>query len=472
MAKRETTVLTVERGACRVLRLVRSGAPGGWSAALRRRYAAPQVPPEAAERKEGAGEATRADPVRIAFDQAVAAASGRAVLGLPASRLLVKILRMPAAVREDLDDAIALQMAKVAPFTGSDMTVSGEVVAETGEELTVFAAVLPHAAVEHLDGWLRDSHLRVERVDALLLGWWRAAGAAIGANDATPQRRVFLACAADEWDLLVADGTRPILVRGLGAVADPQALILELTLSLLNAEVESGPLSLSEVVLCTPDPVDASLADAVRLALAVPIRHSPPMQADADLLGLALRDIGEPSARLNLLPDLWRARNAAGDAGKRFLRWAVALAALWLVVAGALFGGPIWMRQRVAAVEREQALNGADFQAVQNIRARAELIESYTDRSDSVLEVMRVAAEVMPDGVELRTVVYKRTESVKLSGEAADPTLVYRFKDAIEHNGPFGVCAVAGVSLVRDAAKPGRHRFEINATFKKVEGIE
>jgi hypothetical protein len=471
MAKNETTVLTVERGACRVLRLVRSGAAGVWSAALRRTYAAPPPPPAASadtDGKDGADAAAVQDPGRIAFDQAVAAAGGAVTLGLPASRLLVKILRLPAATRDDLESVVALQMAKYAPFSGDNLTVSGEVVAETEEELTVFAAVLPHAAVEQLDPWLQAARLRVERVDALLLGWWRAACADI-AEDAPPMRRVFLACGADEWDLLIADGRRPVLVRGLGVLADPQALAIEITLSLLNAEVESGPAPVGEVVFFGTDPLDAPLAEAIRQALDVPVRHLPPRQPDADLHGLAVRAAEASPRSLNLLPGLWRARNAAADSNKRFLRGAITVAVLWLVLAGGLFGAPLLMRQRVADVERALAANEATFQTVQNIRTRADLIESYTDRSDSILEAMRAVAERMPGGVDLTMLVYARRGSVKLTGETSDPALAYQFKDAIENTGPFGICTVGSVSLIRDPGKQGRHRFEIIAALKKAE---
>jgi hypothetical protein len=471
MAKNEITVVTVERNASRVLRLVRSGSAGAWSAALRRTFSAPLPPPAdeaAAAETDGAAAGTVPDPGRIAFDQAVAATGGAVTLGLPASRLLVKILRLPAATRGDLESVVALQMAKYAPFSGDNLTVSGEVVAETEDALTVFAAVLPHAMVEQLDPWLKGAGLRVERVDALLLGWWRAACAAI-ADDPAPMRRVFLTCVADEWDLLIADGTRPVFVRGLGVLTDPQALAIEITLSLLNAEVESGAVPVGEVVFFNREPLDASLADAIRQAADVPVRHIPPPQPDADLHGLAVRDADALPLSLNLLPGLWRARNAASDSNKRFLRGAIALAVIWLLLAGGLFGAPLLMRQRVADMERALAANESAFQTVQNIRMRADLIESYTDRSDSILEAMRTVADRMPAGVELTKLVYTRRVEVKLTGETSDQDLAYQFKDAIENTGPFGICTVGGVSLIRGPGRPGRHRFEINATLKKAE---
>jgi hypothetical protein len=127
------------------------------------------------------------------------------------------------------------------------------------------------------------------------------------------------------------------------------------------------------------------------------------------------------------------------------------------------------MQRRVADVKRALAANEATFQTVQNIRMRADLIESYTDRSDSILEAMRTVADRMPAGVELTKLVYTRRVEVKLTGETSDQALAYQFKDAIENNGPFGKCIVGSVILIQSPGKQGRHKFEITATLKKAE---
>ncbi len=430
------------------------GAPAGPE-----RSGGPDAAPDAA------AEAPPPDPLRDAFAKAAAETGGGAVLGLPTSRLFVKILRLPAAVRGDLASAVALQMAKHAPFSGEDMTVAGEVVFQTDEEATVFAAVLPHAAVAQITPWLHATGLRVERVDALMLGWWRAVCAAV--SPAVPAaRRVFLAGAASEWDLIVADGERPVLARGLGAVADPQALARELTLSLLNVEIETGPAPLQEVVFFTAEAPDRATAEAVREALGAAVRHERPPQADADLAGLAARAAADEALPFNLLPDSWRVRNAARDAARRFWTGAVVFAAAWVLAAAALFGAPAFVRQRVKAVDRALAANKAEFDTVQNVRKRAALIESYMDRSDSVLEALRVAAERMPTGVELTGLTYRREEGLRLAGEATDPALVYRLKDALENTDPFGACTLTGVSLAADRRK---HRFELICPLKQAE---
>jgi len=464
MAKSETTVVTIERDGCRVVRIVRNGSAGEWSVAARQAHAARPEPPEAgADPAQSA--AAAADAMRTAFARAAAVSGGAAVLGLPTSRLLIRILRLPAAARDDLESAVALQMAKVAPFSGDNMTVAGEIVFADEETLTVLAAALPHAMVEELDAWVRAARVRIERCDALLLGWWQAARAQVAAGG-PPVRRVFLSCAAGEWDLLIADGERPVLARGLGAVADPNALAVELTLSLLNAEIEAGASPLGEAIVFADDPPDGAIGEAVSRSLGVPLRHERPQQPDADLHGLALRDAGAPPPPFNLLPDLWRARNAVCDSKRRFLTVATGLAALWLALAGALFGMPAAMRHRVRSVSEEIRATEALFQQVSNVRTRADLIESYTDRSASALEAMRVVAERMPVGVELTMLVYTK-EGVRLTGEAAEQPLAYAFKDAIENNPPFATCALSGVSLIPSQRN---YRFEIQAAFKQEEG--
>src|SRR5690606_16367424 len=144
MAKKDITVLTLEQGGRRLLRRDRNGAAGGWPTPLRRYF---EAQPVSVNGEEGDAAQAAGDPLAEAFAKAAAEAGGEAVLALPTSQLLVKVLRLPLAVREELADVLILQMAKHAPFSGDDMTVSGEIVSENDEELTVFAAALPHNAV-------------------------------------------------------------------------------------------------------------------------------------------------------------------------------------------------------------------------------------------------------------------------------------------------------------------------------------
>lgn len=463
MAKNDVTVLTVEQGGCRILRQVRSGPTGSWSAALRRTHVATPLP--AVGTADAAEETTAPDPLCAAFTKAVDETGGTAVLALPTSRILVKILRLPAAVRDELASVVTLQMAKHAPFSGEDMTVTGEIVFETDEEVTVLAAVLPHATVAQITPWLHDTGLRVERIDALMLGWWQAACATV-APATPPVRRAFLARVGNEWDLVVADGECPVLARGLGIIADAPTLTRELTLSLLNVEIETGAAALQEIIFFTNDVPEQTLTTAVREALGAPVRHQRPAQPDADLAALAVRDAADDPPTFNLLPETWRVRNTTRDVARRFWTGAIVFAVVWVLAAAVLFGAPAIIRERVKQVDRSLAANKAAFESVQNIRNRAVLVESYMDRSNSILEAMRVVAERMPTGVELTGLTYRREEGLRLSGEATDPNLVYRLKEALENTAPFGNCTLTGVSLSTDRRK---HRFELVCALSKTE---
>jgi len=387
-------------------------------------------------------------------------APGPVVLGLPTSRLLVKLLKLPAAARAELIDAVTLQMDKLSPFAGDELTVSCELLAETESDLTVLAVAAPSAIFAPMESPLAAAGVRVTRVDAALLGWWRALRDH-AALKPVEGRCAWLVCMANEWDLAIIDNGVPVFVRGLGAVETDADLCRELTLSLLHAEIETGSVALREVVVVAAGQSDPRVAE-LRAATGVAVRQVIPEDAAWDALGIAWR-AADGSAALDLTPASWRNRTAGAAARRRFLRGLGAAVFVWTVLAGVLYAGPEVMGRMVAWRERQMTGIAEDYRSVANARDRVKLIRAYMDRSHSVLESLRTVTSVQPNGVDLTSLTYRRGESVKLTGEAQDPALVYAFKDGLENNVPFGLCTLGAVSF--DGTKR-KHRFEMDVRFK------
>ncbi len=382
------------------------------------------------------------------------------VLGLPTSRLLVKVLKLPVAAREDLAGVVALQMDKLSPFAGDELTVSSELLAETDTELTVLAAAVPSAVFTPMEAPLAAVGATVTRVDAALLGWWRALRDHADLKPADG-RRVLLVRSDNEWDLAIIDQGVPVFVRGLGAVAAPGDLAHELTLSLLNAEIEAGPVPLLEIVVVAPDQAD-DVADVLRTASGVAVRQVAPEPVPRDAMGLAWR-AADGVAGLDLTPACWRERAASTVARRHFLAGLGVALAVWVVLAGVLFAGPEVWRHLGAWRGRQMAAIAEDYRGVANAKDRVKLIRAYMDRSNSLLESLRTVTSVQPQGVDLTSLNYRRQESVKLTGEALDPAQVYAFKDGLENNAPFGLCTLGAVSFDGGRRK---HRFEMDVRLK------
>ncbi|MEI7902812.1 MAG: hypothetical protein WCK89_21400, partial [bacterium] len=129
-----------------------------------------------------------------------------------------------------------------------------------------------------------------------------------------------------------------------------------------------------------------------------------------------------------------------------------------------LFAGPVVYRQMTAHVRGESKAHAKAFKRVSDTRDRVNLILSYTDRTYSPLEMLRMASSRLPPaGITLIGFNFKRDDGVKISGEADLPTLVYDFKNAVTEDPLF-----ESVSLTGPSASRGKHKFEVDAKFKGV----
>ena len=148
---------------------------------------------------------------------------GEAVLALPLSRLLVKMVRVPSG--EDPVAVASPLVAALSPFPDEPLAVSCETVRETDDERVVLAAALPESAADDIAAALDAAKVNVTRVDALALGalrglWPRLAG------EVPDARRMVLIRSADCISVFVLDGDLPAAVR---AVVTEDGLRREMT---------------------------------------------------------------------------------------------------------------------------------------------------------------------------------------------------------------------------------------------------
>lgn len=481
--KIEILALLVENGVLRGMKFAPRGREG-WARGthgtwpVKTRPLAPEEEPEAAppaaeealpgdptltlsvpETPPDTGEVVMEDdkPLTRALSAARTAMGTRqVVLGLSLAQVLVRVLKLPIEVREDILAAVTLQMNKLSPFPGEELAVGCEVVNEDEDHLWVLAAILPETVYAELGHALDAARLQTVRTDIATLGWLRSLSAPC--NLMQPGRRVLLMNPDDGWDLVILDGGVPVLMRHLGHHEEVEDFGRDLRLSLLQAELEAGAQNLHEILLVSQKVPSTTLMAKLRAAAGCEVRHMVPPAADGGVEGVGWRT-GE-GALLDLTPQPWRDAIKAARFRKNLLTFVGVAVAVWLIFMGSMFAAPFVYNQMTS---RQRALSRAhyrEYKAVADTRERVRLIESYTDRSRSPLEMLRMTSLNLPSGVTLVGFTYKREDGVKISGEADQPTLVYEFKDAITDEPVFDV-----VNLTGPALSKGKHKFDIDAKF-------
>ena len=382
------------------------------------------------------------------------------VLALPLSRLLVQVMKFPSEMRDDLADAVALQMDKLSPFAGEDLSISHEVLSEGENEIWVLGAAMPTVVFEEVGAALQLSKLHIARTDIASLGWFRTLCGPL--NLTHPGRRVLLMDMDDGWDLVVIDHGVPVLMRGLGVMPDTDTLIREITLSFLNAELEAGALTPSEVLVISATPPPPEQTARITELLGAPVRHHRPPEEDGGADGVAIRTY--EAATMDLTPAVWR--NAVKEARiNRRVRTGIALAmGLWAIIMATLFSVPAFYKQMTKRTRAQSVAHAKAFKQVSDMRERVRLIQSYMDYSNSALELLRISTELLPDHITLSSFTYTKEDGVKISGDADTPQLVYDYVDAMNADPLFkGKVTPTGPN----ATAQGKQAFKIDARLQE-----
>jgi hypothetical protein len=406
-----------------------------------------------------AGEVVEADkPLARAVREARAATHVKqVVLSLPLSRLLVQVMKFPPEMREDLADAVTLQMDKLSPFGGEELTVSHEVLAETDTDIWVLCAAMPSVTFEDIDSALRLAKVHITRTDISGLGWFRTLCAPLQLT--RPGRRVVLMDLDDGWDMIVIDHGIPVLIRGMGVQPDTDSLIREITLSFMSAELEAGTSLASEVLIVSNNPPDPERDARIQGLLDAPVHHHTPPHEDGGVEGVALRT--RENASMDLTPVVWRDAIREAKTAKRVSTGVAIAMTIWAVIMGILFGAPRYYKFRTDRCKAYSKAHSRAYKQVADTRSRVQLIESYMDRTHSSLEMLRLVSEALPEGITLASFAYKKEDGIKITGDAEEPSMVYAYKDAITANPLF-----ESVTLTGPSASRGKHKFDIDAKFK------
>ena len=167
-----------------------------------------------------------------------------AVLALPLSRLIVKMVKVPAG--EDAIEVATPILKAMSPFPDDELTVGCEVVRESETGSVVVAAALPESAAEDIGEALDAEKLSITRIDALPLGLLRGIWTELISGGDANARRIVLIDGNDCLSLFVMDNDQPNAIRAVSALSD---LKREVMLSLLEAEDFGGAKKIAEVDL-------------------------------------------------------------------------------------------------------------------------------------------------------------------------------------------------------------------------------
>ena len=378
--------------------------------------------------------------------------SREAVLALPLSRLLVRMVRVKPG--EDPVQTALPVLSAASPYPDEPLSVACEQV----EGEIYIAAALPESSADDIAEKLDATGINVTKVDALCFGEIRALWSELKGEG----RKLLLLKSSDCISLMVLDAGLPVAIRALDNESD---LKREAILSLLEAEDFGGVRKLDEIVARG----DMDLSVLERLA---PVRR---LEAQAGSLEEALAGIAERAgdeSTLNALPDSWR-QVLEDTRFKRKLTKCLAVAGgVWALVMAGLLGVPMVLGMMTDYQKGLSKAHSREYRQVTQMRDKVKLVRKYSDHTRGALEIMKAVSDRLPQGIELSSWNYKREDGVKVSGEGVSGELIYQFKDnmaamAEEDGGEpiFPTVNLKGPS----SSKAGKYKFDLDCAYEGEE---
>lgn len=362
--------------------------------------------------------------------------SGDLHLAIPASGVLLHTADYPSNDPDELAGMVELSVEDLTPYP-VDRTYAGwERVSSSESGSRVVIALTARQGIDALHESLSAHHLLAHRVDVDILCWWHL----IRGQEGEPSSgtRLLLVHDSDQLHLLVTDARGIAALTSMGNVGalDAESLAEDLDLALAGMEADLGSLDFAEIELWDHGG-EPGIFEKVDLSsrYGAPLRRRDLNELPSLSEGVARRGaLAQGERVLDLSPPTWKEEEATRLFRKRLLGGGVAVAALWMVFAGALTGLTRFRENQVRSLRREVENQRQPVERVTALSEQVRSLSQFTDRSFSALEVLRVLAEaVPPDGrILVRDVHYRKHEGVNFSGEATGD--FFRFQEVLSES--------------------------------------
>ncbi|MFC1497391.1 PilN domain-containing protein [Verrucomicrobiota bacterium] len=428
--------------------------------------------PPSQEEEKGEGQA---DVVDDRIKKQCSLLKGNLTLGLPSRNILLRVVSLPVVSHEEMSSMVRLQADKFSPFPIENMVVSHEVLSskdgspaeESGVTQSVLIGAVKEEVVDSLGQSLIDTGRYPERVDVLILGWWKLLSE--NGHIAEKGRMVLLLVDGPVSGIAVFDNGVPLAFRSLGERENfsgeefADEIAEEIDYTLMSLELEHGSSDTCSVSVWCRDRVSDKLEKKLKgdSARRVSINLLDTLPSVSE--GLARRSAEQDGAKLDLTPDAWRSAGKARLFKRKMLISAGLLFGIWMLGVLGFAGGLQYQKSRLAFLERENEKWKEPAKEVAAVNRRIKVVKRYMDQKHSALECLREISQFLPeDGIDLTSFSYsnyEKAEEMKISGEATHVNLVYDFKKKLDESELFYETILQGPNL---DVKTRRQIFDMN----------
>ena len=390
------------------------------------------------------------------------------VPGIPTEQLLLRVVELPEVNESELAGIVELQADKFSPFPVENMVVGHEILSRDKEHGTcnVLVAAINKEQADQFDETFKDAGVKVERLDAAIMGWYRLLQDG-GKIDPTG-RQIFLFLDSGAPEVIVLQDGVPILFRAFSGLNNFEGTALydeisyELAHTFISLEMDDDDEVSTSICIWFSGDEPHELVVGLKNKCGCDVKS-----LDLKLLGnvssgVALRAKKSETKLLDLTSTVWREKERSTLFRKKLIVTAGLIFLLWIITVGSLFGTIIYHNYRLDSLKGKLESWKNSSMQVRSMRRRVFMIERYQDQKSSSLECLRVVSMVQPKGVDLTVFDYKKGKRLKVVGQAIDVGVVYDFKNALDMNELFESSDLVGP---RRDSKKNREIFDIVLAF-------
>lgn len=360
---------------------------------------------------------------------------------------------------------VELQVDKFSPFPADEATFAYEILDKKDGRCRLLMGAIPTKTADTLRACLQAAGLPPKWIDINLLGWWRLlrdAGKADGS-----QSRIFIILDDDACDMIVATGSTPVAVRSLSGLDElspddvAEEIARETVYTMTSLDLERSGEPLAEIsVWHRGETTPESLLHRLREQFPNPV-HAASLDTLPPLAEGILRRSLDRQGTMDLAPASWQQAESARRARRRIIQLSVSLLGIWALGMATLFGGLQYQKQRLGRLQTnlEKLTPAADNARM--VRERVRILQQYIERKYSALECFREIADLLPPGITLKSMNYRKAKNLELSGEADAVTLIYDFKKELEKSHLFVKTDLTRVTRTAQ----GKEVFKLTATL-------
>lgn len=369
-------------------------------------------------------------------------------LSIPTSRLIFKVAAFPSTDAEEIQQMALNEFEPQSPAPIEEMVFSFDILEQAeGSSKILYAAAKEEDVLSQLL-YLDVIPKKVERVDAYIMGLWRNLVDSKLLQDSG--RQVILAREGDSLTILIADGIIPCAIRHLGSAEAISGFALtsgiSKTIRQVNSEFtkqEIAKLILVDLdespVLLQQEKIKAAIGAKEELSIIFASTNTKPLnstnQTSLPLTAVGIAKRSFDKGVMNLYPGSWAAELQHQKSKLRNMSIFTAIMVIWIALIAYLYGYPYLIEKKINKTNKISEQLFPESNKVQDFRNRINIIDRYSDRSHSPLELLREVCIYMPEGIDLTQFRYRGADKIlQIEGRAQSSSIIYDFMNNLRNS--------------------------------------